>query len=71
VALHRPAPRPRAPFGLRLRLYRLAAEVTQAELAILAGVAWQSIARYEQQRGLPNRDTLARLARVLGPGLAQ
>jgi transcriptional regulator with XRE-family HTH domain len=50
-------------------LYGLAAEMTQDELAVLAGVARQSISRFEQHQSQPRPETLARLARVLGPGL--
>jgi DNA-binding XRE family transcriptional regulator len=59
---------PDAPFAERLKSHRLAAGLTQPELARRAGVAVRSIAGYERGEVRPKGKTLARLARVLGPG---
>jgi transcriptional regulator with XRE-family HTH domain len=61
---------PGVPFGERLTSYRLAAGLTQAELARRAGLATSTVSGYERVGGVPREATLARLTRVLGPGLA-
>ena len=63
------AKHPEAPFGQRLVSHRLAAGMTQRELAAKAGVFSASVAWYERDKGLPASDSLAKLARVLGPQL--
>jgi DNA-binding XRE family transcriptional regulator len=64
------AARPEAPFAQRLRAYRLAAGLTQDELAERASRSPTSIWQYEQGEAMPRAGTLARLVEVLGPGLA-
>jgi DNA-binding XRE family transcriptional regulator len=63
------ANRPEAPFSERLKAHRLAAGLTQAELAERAGVPVGTIGPYEWREVTPGADIVARLARVLGPGL--
>jgi transcriptional regulator with XRE-family HTH domain len=58
-----------APFAERLRALRLAAGLTQAELAARAGVSEAAVSAYECGRGRPRPRHLAALARVLGPAL--
>jgi transcriptional regulator with XRE-family HTH domain len=58
--------RPGAPFAERLKAHRLAAGLTQAELARRAGLAKESIGKYERGHARPGPKSLAR---VLGPGL--
>jgi DNA-binding XRE family transcriptional regulator len=58
-----------APFAQRLRACRLAAGMTQLELAKNAGVAHASIVQYELGNELPRFENLAKLARVLGKRL--
>jgi DNA-binding XRE family transcriptional regulator len=60
---------PNAPFGERLRAHRLAAGLTQAELARRSGVTEGTIGRYERVWVRPEAETLAVLVRLLGPGL--
>ena len=60
---------PSAPFAERLRALRLAAGLTQAELAARAGVSEAAVSAYECGRGRPRPRHLAALARVLGPAL--
>jgi transcriptional regulator with XRE-family HTH domain len=60
---------PDAPLAERLRSHRLAAGLTQVELARRAGVPEQSIGRYERGEKSPGVRILARLFQVLGPGL--
>jgi DNA-binding XRE family transcriptional regulator len=64
------ARQPGTPFGQRLRSFRLAAGLTQAELAKATGLAHGTIAKYEIGLGVPKAKTLAKLGRVLGRGLA-
>lgn len=55
-----------APFGLRLRAGRLAARISQEELAERSGVSLRTISNLERGRTLwPHRDTLQRLADAL------
>jgi transcriptional regulator with XRE-family HTH domain len=61
---------PAAPFAERLRACRLAAGLTQAELAARAGVSASAIVNYERGSARPRPRRLAALARVLGPDLA-
>jgi transcriptional regulator with XRE-family HTH domain len=61
---------PAAPLEDRLRAYRLAAGLTQSELARQAGVWPTSVAVCEKGRAQPRAATLARLAAVLGAPLA-
>jgi transcriptional regulator with XRE-family HTH domain len=63
------AARADAPFAERLRSHRLAAGLTQVDLARRAGVVERSIGSYERGEKAPGVRILARLARVLGPGL--
>jgi transcriptional regulator with XRE-family HTH domain/DNA-binding CsgD family transcriptional regulator len=58
-----------APLGVRLRSCRLAAGLTRAGLAARAGVGVTSVHHYELGRWQPAWAGLARLLRVLGPGL--
>jgi DNA-binding XRE family transcriptional regulator len=59
-----------ATFGQRLRACRLAAGLSQGELAGRSGIARTAVQNYEQGRWSPRPAPLARLVRVLGPGLA-
>jgi transcriptional regulator with XRE-family HTH domain len=63
------AKRPGAPFAERLKAHRLAAGLTQAELAARARLAEHTICAYERGAKRPKAETLARLGGVLGPGL--
>ncbi|HEV3258840.1 MAG TPA: helix-turn-helix domain-containing protein [Gemmataceae bacterium] len=63
------AVQPGATFAQRLRALRLAAGLTQAELGRTAGLGKLVVASYEQNRCTPNDRNLAKLVRVLGPGL--
>jgi transcriptional regulator with XRE-family HTH domain len=56
-------------FAERLRSLRVARRLTRAALARAAQVTGRSLAVYEQGRGVPRVELLARLAGVLGPGL--
>jgi len=60
---------PSAPFAERLWALRLAAGLTQAGLAGRAGLSDTAVSFYERGRGRPRPDSLAALARVLGPAL--
>jgi DNA-binding XRE family transcriptional regulator len=60
---------PSAPFAERLRALRVAAGLTQAELAGRAGLPLGTLGHYECGRVGPQAARLAALARVLGPGL--
>jgi transcriptional regulator with XRE-family HTH domain len=60
---------PAAAFPERLRALRQAAGLTRRELATQAGMGVGTLAAYEQGRRRPVPQTLADLARVLGPGL--
>jgi DNA-binding XRE family transcriptional regulator len=60
---------PDAPFAERLKAHRLAAGLTQTELAGRSGVAEGSISMNERGQVTPGAASLARLVRVLGPGL--
>jgi DNA-binding IscR family transcriptional regulator/DNA-binding XRE family transcriptional regulator len=56
--------------GQRLRAYRLAAALTRADVAWLAGVHRSAAGQAEQDQVGKDTDTLARLGRVLGlPGV--
>ncbi len=59
-----------APFAERLRAYRLAAGLTQDELAQRSGLSATSVWQYEQGEAVPRAGTLARLVEILGSGLA-
>jgi transcriptional regulator with XRE-family HTH domain len=61
---------PGASFGQRLRAYRLAAGLTQRQLAERAGLDAGTVWSYEQDETVPRGQRLARLVAVLGPGLA-
>jgi DNA-binding XRE family transcriptional regulator len=52
--------------GQRLRALRLAAGLTQAELARRTGIHRPNIARVEAGRHTPSLETLARLAAAIG-----
>jgi transcriptional regulator with XRE-family HTH domain len=60
---------PAASFAERLRAQRVAAGLTQAELAARAGVSASALVTYERGRGRPRPSRLAALAGVLGLGL--
>jgi transcriptional regulator with XRE-family HTH domain len=60
---------PGVPFPERLRAFRLAAGLTQAQLGARAQLCVASVCNYECGRGRPRPRLLAALARVLGPGL--
>jgi transcriptional regulator with XRE-family HTH domain len=62
---------PGVSFGQRLRAYRLAAWLTQRQLADLAGLDAGTVWSYEQDETVPRGPRLARLVAVLGPGLAE
>jgi transcriptional regulator with XRE-family HTH domain len=61
--------RPAAPFGQRLLALRLAAGLSQVELARRAGLSRMAVAHHERAERTPRPATRARLARVLGPEL--
>ncbi len=54
-------------FARRLRRLRTAAGLTQKDLAARSSVSRQTISCLERGAQLPSRETLARLAEVLGP----
>jgi transcriptional regulator with XRE-family HTH domain len=60
---------PAAPFAQRLLALRLAADLTQTELARRSGVQRGLISNYEIRGDRPGSAALAKLAGVLGPGL--
>jgi DNA-binding XRE family transcriptional regulator len=62
---------PGVSFGQRLLAYRLAAGMTQRQLAELAGLDAGTVWSYEQDETVPRGPRLARLVAVLGPGLAE
>ena len=62
------ASQPETPFPQRLRAHRLAAGLTQEELAERSGLSGTSIWQYEQGEAVPRATSLARLAKVFGPG---
>jgi hypothetical protein len=61
---------PEAAFAQRLRSLRVARGLTRAALARLCGLDPPHLSLYERGRLRPRPATTARLARVLGPGLA-
>src|SRR5689334_14969500 len=56
--------------GARIRATRKAAGLTQAELAEAVGVEPESINRIENAKLNPSRDTLQKVAKVLGVKLS-
>ncbi|RXZ68306.1 helix-turn-helix domain-containing protein [Agromyces albus] len=52
-------------YGTELRARRIAAKLTQRELAERADVPQPNVSAYEVGRRMPNRDTIERLDRVL------
>jgi transcriptional regulator with XRE-family HTH domain len=56
-------------FGQRLRAHRVAAKLTQAELAARIGVPPGMICYWERDQRRPMRRNVAALVSVLGPGL--
>ena len=58
--------RDRARAGTRLRSLRVAAGLTQTELAARSGVPHETISRLELARRAPQAETVARLAEALG-----
>ncbi|GAA4384663.1 helix-turn-helix domain-containing protein [Agromyces bauzanensis] len=52
-------------YGAELRARRVAAQLTQRELAELAGVPRPKVTAYEVGRRVPNDDTMERLDRAL------
>ncbi len=63
------AAEPGAPFGRRLKAFRLAGGLTKAEVAARAGLSYQVLRNYERGVREPRWPQLVRLIRVLGPGL--
>jgi hypothetical protein len=61
---------PNATFGQRLKAYRLAAGLTQAELASRARINPKSIWNYESCDMEPREGNRSRLVKILGTGLA-
>jgi transcriptional regulator with XRE-family HTH domain len=61
---------PHATFAHRLQALRVARGLTRMALGRLAGVPRSLLVRYERGQSLPRPENLARLARVLGAGLA-
>jgi transcriptional regulator with XRE-family HTH domain len=61
--------KPGVRFGDVLKAHRLAAGLTQLELARQAGVELRTLYNYEAGRARPGWDTLVKLVRVLGAGL--
>jgi transcriptional regulator with XRE-family HTH domain len=53
-------------FGAKLRAFREAAEMTQAELGTACDMAYQAIARLERAENEPSWPTVLKLARALG-----
>ncbi len=60
---------PGVAFSERLRTHRLAAGLTQGQLALRTGVTPMTISLYERGARRPASGTLRRLAEVLGAGL--
>lgn len=58
--------KPKSAFGQRLRELREAAKMTQEELGALAGMAYQTIAKYERGASVPTWQTVEKLADALG-----
>lgn len=58
-----------ASFGQRLRAYRVAAKLTQAELASRIGVPPGMICYWERDQRRPMRRNVAALTAILGAGL--
>jgi transcriptional regulator with XRE-family HTH domain len=65
------ARRPGAPLAVRARSLRLAAGLTLAALARKAGVGEQTPSRLERGTGRPWRETLRKVAKALGVGVAE
>jgi len=63
--------RPLTPFGQRLKALRLAAGLTQAELADRAGINPSSLSMYEAGRKKPKPSSLDQLIKGLTSGVAQ
>jgi DNA-binding XRE family transcriptional regulator len=63
------AKQPDAPFGLRLKAFRMTAGLTQAALAKLAGFVPLTISAYERGDDEPRWTNLVKLMRVLGTDL--
>jgi transcriptional regulator with XRE-family HTH domain len=61
--------RPGVTLGQRLLTCRLAAGLTQAELAARAGIGRNTLSAFERGERRPGRRVLRRLAKVLGPGV--
>ena len=53
-------------FSQKLYYLRTKKKLTQAELAKLSNVSQQSIAHYENGRGIPTMNTILQLSRVFG-----
>lgn len=53
-------------FADRLRQARIASELSQADLAVAAGIASAQISRYEAGRNYPRPHIIAKLAKALG-----
>jgi transcriptional regulator with XRE-family HTH domain len=60
---------PAATFGQRLRGLRIAASMTQRELAQRAGLPRNTIGQYERDQRQPTGQLLADLKKLLGPDL--
>jgi len=63
--------KPDAPFGVRLKAFRIGKGLGQGELAKLSGVGLPTIHGYEKQvhPGQPRWTVLVKLVRVFGPDL--
>jgi transcriptional regulator with XRE-family HTH domain len=51
--------------GKKIKLARVEADMTQADLAEATGILQKSISRYETGASLPTLDTLERVAKAL------
>jgi DNA-binding XRE family transcriptional regulator len=69
VLLALPGTTSRDHFGQRLKAYRVAAGLTQHELAAQIGLRMQTLANYEHELRLPGWLTIRKLIRVLGVGV--
>jgi DNA-binding XRE family transcriptional regulator len=55
----------------RLRVYRVARQLTQRDLAELAGTSRETVSHVESGRTRPTLETAERLARALGASLEE
>ena len=52
--------------GLKIKAYRTAMKLTQAELAVRLGVTGAAVSAYENGSRLPSYDVLRKAARIMG-----